>query len=101
MHHPQVGQSIVGRILMMPNGRGSSSSSSVLAETIRNGVGPAAIILGALDPIIALGCLVAQELYERSTPVAVLDAEPYRQCVAATTLTVRADRDRAVVEVTE
>lgn len=100
-HHPQVQQSIVGRILVMPSGRGSSSSSSVLAEAIRNGVGPAAIILGMLDPIIALGCLVAQELYGRSTPVAVLGAEAYRRCVAASSLTVLASRDRAVVEVTE
>src|SRR5262245_36935179 len=62
-HHPQLGASIVGRVLVMPNGRGSSSSSSVLAETIRNGVGPAAIVLGTLDPILVLGALVAKELY--------------------------------------
>ena len=54
-HHPQVGQSVAGRILMLHSGRGSSSSSSVLAETIRNRVGPAAILLVSSDPILALG----------------------------------------------
>jgi uncharacterized protein len=35
--HPDLGKNIGGKILMMPSGRGSSSSSSVLAEAIRRG----------------------------------------------------------------
>ena len=58
---------------MLHSGRGSSSSSSVLAETIRNRVGPAAILLVSSDPILALGCLVAEELYGIHVPVVVLD----------------------------
>ena len=46
----------------MPSGRGSSSSSSVLAEAIRAGTAPAAIVLGEADPILALGAIVAREL---------------------------------------
>lgn len=98
-HHPQVGASIAGRVLILPNGRGSSSSSSVLAETIRNGTGPAAILLGATDPIIALGCLVAEELYGIRTPVVVLGPDAYRACAAAGELSVRADERAAVVRV--
>ena len=101
-HHPEVGASIVGRVLVMPSGRGSSSSSSVLAELIRNGAGPAAIVLGAVDPIIVLGCLVAQELYGAIVPVVVLEAEAYHVCASAARgdgmLTVRADDDQATVE---
>ena len=37
--HPQAGASIAGRVLVMPSGRGSSSSSSVLAEALRRGTG--------------------------------------------------------------
>jgi predicted aconitase with swiveling domain len=98
-HHPQVGASIVGRVLMLPSGRGSSSSSSVLAETIRGGVGPAAILLGAADPIIALGSLVAGELYGIHTPVVVLDAEGYRACAAAGVVEVSVGDDRATVRI--
>lgn len=101
-HHPEAGASIVGRVLVMPSGRGSSSSSSVLAEVIRNGAGPAAIVLGAVDPIIVLGCLVAQELYGTIVPVAVLTPDAYRVCASAARgegmLTVRADDDQATVE---
>ena len=96
-HHPQVGQSVAGRILMLHSGRGSSSSSSVLAETIRNRVGPAAILLVSSDPILALGCLVAEELYGVHVPVVVLDEAAWRACAAASTLTVEAADTRATV----
>src|SRR5688500_19105854 len=61
-HHPQSGASVVGAILVVRCGRGSSSSSSVLAECLRNGIGPAAIVLAGPDPILALGASVASEL---------------------------------------
>ena len=100
-HHPQVGQSIVGRILVLSNGRGSSSSSSVLAEAIRNAVGPAAIVLAVVDPIIALGCQVAHELYGASVPVVVVEGTGYHACAASTVLLVEADPSRAVVRVVQ
>lgn len=71
-HHPQRGANVAGRIVVMPSGRGSSSSSSVLAEAIRAGTAPAAIVLSEPDPILALGAIVARELYGRSIPVAVI-----------------------------
>jgi predicted aconitase with swiveling domain len=97
-HHPQVGASIVGKVLVLPGGRGSSSSSSVVAEVIRNAVGPAAILLAVCDPIIALGCLVAHELYGTAIPVAVLDREAYAACRSATHLAVEVDVARAVID---
>ena len=39
--HPQSGAILTGRMLLMESGRGSSSGSSVLAEAIRAGTGPA------------------------------------------------------------
>jgi predicted aconitase with swiveling domain len=71
--HPQRGASVTGRILVMPSGRGSSSSATVLAEAIRLGTGPAGIVLGEPDDIVAIGALVAGELYGRSIPVVVAD----------------------------
>lgn len=71
--HPQCGRSVAGHVLLMPGGRGSSSSSTVLAEAIRLGTGPAAILLTSPDGIIVLGALVARELYGRACPVVVVD----------------------------
>jgi uncharacterized protein len=69
--HPQHGANVAGRILVLPSGRGSSSSSSVLAEAIRAGTAPAAIVLAEPDPILALGAVVARELYGTTIPVVV------------------------------
>ena len=70
--HPRCGASVSGRVLVLPYGRGSSSSSSVLLEAVRVGTAPAAIVLRELDGILALGAAVARELYERSPPVVLL-----------------------------
>ena len=71
-HHPQRGERIGRRVLVMPSGRGSSSSSSVLAECLANGVGPAAILLGEADAILVAGALVAAELGAARCPVVVV-----------------------------
>lgn len=76
--HPQVGTEVAGRILVMPSGRGSSSSSSVLAEAIRAGTAPAGIVLREPDGIVALGAIVARELYGTVVPVVALDPRQYR-----------------------
>jgi len=68
-HHPQRGVTVTGRVLVMPSGRGSSSSSSVLAEAIRLRTAPAAIVLAEPDQIVALGAIVARELYGVALPV--------------------------------
>jgi putative hydrolase of the HAD superfamily len=71
-HHPQLGVTVTGRVLVMPSGRGSSSSSSVLAEAIRLGTAPLAILLEEPDEILVLGALVAEYLYARACPIVVL-----------------------------
>ena len=68
-HHPQRGASLAGRVVVMASGRGSSSSASVLAEAVRAGTAPAAIVLGEPDLILAIGAEVADELYGRRVPV--------------------------------
>jgi predicted aconitase with swiveling domain len=77
--HPQRGQIVTGRIVVLPSGRGSSSSATVLAESIRLGTGPAGIVLGEPDEIIAVGALVAAELYGSGSaiPVVVASARAY------------------------
>ena len=67
--HPQRGAVVTGRILVMPSGRGSSSSATVLAEAIRRGTGPAGIVVLQPDAIVAIGALVAAELYGATIPV--------------------------------
>jgi predicted aconitase with swiveling domain len=71
-HHPQLGATMTGRVVVVPSGRGSSSSSSVLAEAIRLGTAPLAFLLAEPDEILVLGALVAEDLYGRTCPIVVL-----------------------------
>ena len=75
LRHPQHGATVTGRVLVLPAARGSSSSASVLAEAVRAGTAPAAIVLGEPDLILALGAAVAEELYGIQIPILVLPAD--------------------------
>lgn len=77
--HPQCGLSLGGKIMVMAHAKGSSSSSSVLAEAIRNGTGPCGIVLQERDLIVSIGVIAAVELYDVEVPVVCLDAEAFRQ----------------------
>ena len=76
--HPQAGETISGVILAMETGRGSSSSSNGLAEAIRRGTAPAAIVLLEPDEILVIGALVAEELYGTTVPIVVVDETTFR-----------------------
>jgi uncharacterized protein len=92
--HPCFGESLAGRILVMPRAKGSSSSSSVLAEAIRNGTGPAGVILRERDLIIAIGVIVARELYGIETPLVVVDEGAFEKlCAMDRTVHIHAGED--------
>jgi hypothetical protein len=95
--HPQVGVSLTGRILVMHCGRGSSSSSSVLAEAIRNGTAPAGIILQEPDLIVALGACVAATLYGIDCPVVAVTPEEYAALIDGAHYHVEAAEDGCVI----
>ena len=91
LRHPQVGQSVTGRILVMPFGRGSSGGSSVIAEAIRAGTAPSAILLLEPDEIVTVGAIVADELYGESMPGVVLAEERHSLLRTGQQVTVAPD----------
>ena len=67
--HPQRGLSVRGCILAMERAKGSAGTPAGVAESIRNGSGPRAIILQYADVNISIGAMVASELYDLHIPV--------------------------------
>jgi len=68
--HPQTGQSVSGRVLLVPETIGSSSAAAILLELVHGKRAPAAIVLHQPDAILLLGLIVAKEMgYE--TPIAL------------------------------
>jgi uncharacterized protein len=97
--HPQQGENLARRILVMRSGRGSSSGSSVLAEAIRLGTGPAGIILLSRDAIVTVGAMVAVELYPVSCPVVLVDETDWPRIEAAPRLAIDAQPKQAHIEI--
>jgi predicted aconitase with swiveling domain len=75
--HELSGAIATGRVFVFPQGRGSSTSSATLMESIRAGVAPAAIINLKVDPILALGSIVSDELYHQAVPIVVLSEKDF------------------------
>ncbi len=69
VHHPQYGEGLGQRVLFMPRSRGSAGTPGGIAETLRNGSGPLAFVLGERDVNIGVGTLVANRLYALEVPV--------------------------------
>jgi uncharacterized protein len=86
--HPQAGETVTGTILVLPAGRGSSSAATVLAEAIRLGTAPVALVLAEPDDILLVGALVAEELYGITCPIIVADAATYRSIGNGDTTTI-------------
>lgn len=97
VHHPQVGESMAARLLFLPSGRGSSSSSSSLAELIRAGSGPCGIVLGQPDSITAAGAIVAAELYELHVPVVVAPWSAVSDRATGRRIELHAESDEATI----
>jgi len=68
-HHPEHGQCVTGKVLALPRIVGSSSSSQILLELLLTKKGPAAIILGEAEAIIAMAVLVGREMGYDTIPI--------------------------------
>jgi predicted aconitase with swiveling domain len=67
--HPEHGASLAGRVLAIPGAVGSSSSSAIMLELLREGTSPAAILMDRADAILALGAVVGQEIGYQPIPI--------------------------------
>ncbi len=89
--HELSGENVTGKIFVFPTGRGSSTSSAILLEAVRTGAAPAAIINLKVDPILALGSIVADEMYKRTVPIVLLDEEAFSSIKQGDRLTLETD----------
>ena len=58
--HPLEGQSVAGRVLVFPHGKGSTVGSYVLYQLAECGCAPAAILNAESEPIVAVGAIIAE-----------------------------------------
>ena len=87
--HQLEGQSISGKVLVFPTGKGSTVGSYTLYRLKRNGVAPAAIVNVQCETITAVGCIIAE--------IPCVDQIPIEQLTSGTMVTI--DGDSGTVEI--
>ncbi len=81
--HPLSGQSAKGKVLALRFVRGSSTSTAILLEAIREGTAPAALVTTGSDPFMVLAVVVAEELFGQSMPVISVSEDAYEEIAGA------------------
>lgn len=89
--HPLSGHVAAGRVLVIPETRGSSTTTAVLLEAMRQGTAPAAFVTRGVDTFLALAAVVAEEMYGRAPPVVALDAAAFEAIPDGAQLEVAAE----------
>lgn len=71
--HPHCGQTIGGRVLVMPPSRGSGTNAQILAQACSSGVGPVGVVLLGPDFVVTVGAIIARRIFDHECPVVVTD----------------------------
>ncbi len=58
--HPLEGQSVAGKVLVFPRGKGSTVGSYTLYRLRGNGVAPAAILNRECETVVAVGAIISE-----------------------------------------
>ena len=58
--HELFGQSITGKVLVFPTGKGSTVGSYTVYRMKKNNMAPAAIVNKQIDTIVAVGCIISE-----------------------------------------
>ena len=88
--HELEGQSVRGRILVFPSGKGSTVGSYTLYRLKHSGAAPAAIINSACETITAVGCIIAE--------IACIDQIDIMQIPNGVELSVNGEKGEVILE---
>jgi predicted aconitase with swiveling domain len=67
--HELRGKSVSGKVLVFPYGKGSSGGSAVFLEAVRCHKKPVAMINIETEPLLAVGAILAKQVYGESIPI--------------------------------
>ena len=67
--HELFGESIVGKVLAFPYGKGSTGTPMVVLELVRAKKAPAALVQIEVDPLLVSGPIICKHFYNEIIPV--------------------------------
>ena len=77
VHHPNHGNFLSTKFILMPTSRGSCSGSGVLLQLAQNGLAPSALIFHETEEILTLGAIVADQLFDKQVAILRVSKELY------------------------
>lgn len=77
VHHINHGNSLVGKLVLMPTSRGSCSGSGVLLQLMQNGLAPKALIFHEEEEILTLGAIVSDQLFNKKVAILRVSKDIY------------------------
>ncbi len=95
--HELFSQSISGKVLVFPFGKGSSTGSLIMLELARVDKAPAAIINVRTEPILATGPIVCKHFYGKEIPIISLDEDSFRMLETGQHVTFNATEKNIVI----
>lgn len=78
-HHPLCGESIAGKVLALPSGRGSCTGSAVMLQLLFGGHAPSAMVICEREEIITLGVVIAAKFFGKTIPVVRLSPHDFAE----------------------
>ena len=91
--HALFGQSVAGKVLAFPFGKGSSTGSLIMLELVRVDKAPAAILNMRTEPILATGPIVGKHFYGKQIPIISLDEKSFHRLKTGQYATVNATKN--------
>lgn len=77
--HELYDQSITGKILAFPSGKGSTSAPQILLELAKQGTAPVAMINIEADPLLVAGPIISKHFYGKSIPMVLLTRHAFNR----------------------
>ena len=88
-HHPNHGDCIAGKCLLMPTSRGSCSGSGVLLQLALNKLAPSMIIFNESEQVLTLGSIVCDRIFSVQIPIIRLTKNCYETAANGTWIELR------------
>jgi len=95
--HELFDQSITGKILAFPYGKGSAAAPLVLLELAKQATGPAAIINIETDPLLVAGPIISKHFYGTTIPLVTLARAAFDRLQTGQTATVDGVKGEIVI----
>ena len=96
-HSDLKGESVRGRILFYPHGKGSTTGSAWFLEAVRRGNAPLALVTEGVDPSSVVGSVLARLIYGKVIPV-MKGSKAYHSVKSGDIVTVDTAAGKIIVE---